>query len=411
MTKTLRRVLPAGVGMALFLVLTALWLSGAHQSYAAFLSPLGFHPFRFPFLDTHAVLAAIECHRLGVDVYANNTCDVLRRPHVYSPLWLHLDVLPITTAWTGPVGLALDLLFLVSLVILPPARGAIGTLIVAAAVVSPSVVFALERANNDLVIFLFSVLAGWLVVRSSWLRLSGYLVVVLAAALKFYPVTLLILAWRERWPRCLMIIALSLAGLAACLLPEKESLVRALQLVPPAAFGAAKIPTIFTEKLGWPAWSRIVIQGTMVLVMAFRALQWSRQLQPGLNRLSETERVFLTVGATLIVGCFLAGTNNDYRSIHLLFALPALLALAAGRDGYSARMAVTLVLGVMWSDALRATPAPLGRLLWLAAQCAWWVVVTALLASLLAQLRDSLAMQTLRAMPAYARAKRLGYFG
>jgi hypothetical protein len=35
-----------------------------------------------PLLDTHAVLAAIECHRLGIDIYAANPCDVLGRFHV-----------------------------------------------------------------------------------------------------------------------------------------------------------------------------------------------------------------------------------------------------------------------------------------------------------------------------------------
>lgn len=75
---SLRRVLPASVGGVLFLVLAALWLTGAHQSYAAF-SLLGVRSFRFPFPDTHTVSAAIECHRLGIDVYAINPCDVLGR--------------------------------------------------------------------------------------------------------------------------------------------------------------------------------------------------------------------------------------------------------------------------------------------------------------------------------------------
>jgi hypothetical protein len=57
--------------------------------------------------------------------------------------------------------------------------------------------------------------------RSAWFRLLGHAVVVLAAALKYYPVTLLILAWRERWPRCVMNIVLALACQCRLKSPQK----------------------------------------------------------------------------------------------------------------------------------------------------------------------------------------------
>jgi hypothetical protein len=77
-----RRIIPAVVGLALFVLLATLWLTGDRQTYMAFFRLLGLDPFAFPFLDTHAVLAAIECHRLGIDIYAANPCDVLGRFHV-----------------------------------------------------------------------------------------------------------------------------------------------------------------------------------------------------------------------------------------------------------------------------------------------------------------------------------------
>ena len=87
----------------------AFWLSGAIGLYRAVWYYLGVAWFRFPFLDTHAVLAAMDCHRRGFDVYVGNPCDVLDRPHVYSPLWLWIgDVVPVSAAWTPGVGLALS---------------------------------------------------------------------------------------------------------------------------------------------------------------------------------------------------------------------------------------------------------------------------------------------------------------
>jgi hypothetical protein len=227
-----RRIFPAAVGGMLFLIMTGLWLTGAHGPYFAFLHALGVQAFRFPFLDTHAVLAAVECHRMGIDVYTVNPCDVLGRLHVYSPLWLHLSVLPISTTWTGPVGFLLDVAFLMALAMLPAARGPMGVLVVTVAVASPAVAYALERGNNDLAMFLFALAAGRLAMRGPRLRLLGHALGVLAAALKFYPVMVLTLACRERWPRGLTILVAAGAVLAACLLADKGDLVRGLRLVP-----------------------------------------------------------------------------------------------------------------------------------------------------------------------------------
>ena len=81
-----RLAIPFGV-LSLYAIMAGLWLSGAHSLYFGALRVLGIEPFSFPFLDTHAVLAAAECGRQGIEVYLSNPCDVLGRPHVYSPLW------------------------------------------------------------------------------------------------------------------------------------------------------------------------------------------------------------------------------------------------------------------------------------------------------------------------------------
>ncbi len=398
-----RRIFPAFVGLIVFLTITTLWLTGAHQKYATFFNLLGVSAFRFPFLDTHAVLAAIECHRLGIDVYAINPCDALGRLHVYAPLWLHLGALPITTAWTGRVGLGLDVSFLVSLVVLPPPRGPIGPLILAAAVVSPAVAYALERGNADLLMFLFAGTGGMSGNALAMAQAVGTGGRGAGCCSEVLPVTLMALALRERWPRCLAFTALSLAMLAACLLPEETDLMRALRLVPTGigdTFGAMNIPVVLASGLGWHTGSRILLQAALTAWMALRALRWSHQLRPGLVRLSEPERVFLTAGATLIVGCFLTGQSAGYRAIDLLFVLPALLTLA-GETGARLHARPS-----PWSFG-QCGPAPcalrgvLDTLMWLVGQSAWWVLITVLSATLMALLRDSLALQSLGAVPNY----------
>lgn len=151
-----RLAIPA-VALLLFGGLAVLWRWGPHAVYFTSLKLFGFEPFRFPFLDGHFVLAAARCQRLGIDVYLLNPCDALGRAFTYSPLWLSITPGFLDTSSTTAVGLGLDLMFILSLaiVIRPATLGEV--LILGLAALSPMTIYALERANCDLVIFLLVV--------------------------------------------------------------------------------------------------------------------------------------------------------------------------------------------------------------------------------------------------------------
>jgi hypothetical protein len=192
---TYRLAIP-GLALLLFAALALLWHCGQHSPYFWALDLFGFEPFRFPFLDIHAVLAAAQCQRAGIDVYLSNPCDALGRLHVYSPLWLALTPSFLDTTATTAVGLALDLMFVLSLaiVIRPVSWGE--TLVIGLVALSPMTVYALERANCDLVVFLL-ILAGFALDTAPrrW-RLGCYAFYLTAGLLKYYPLVLLVLLAR-----------------------------------------------------------------------------------------------------------------------------------------------------------------------------------------------------------------------
>jgi hypothetical protein len=132
-----RLAIPIGV-LCLYAIMAGLWLSGAHSLYFGALRLLGVEPFAFPFLDTHAVLAAAECARQGIEVYLSNPCDALGRPHAYSPVWLAIVPGALGVRATGWVGASLDLLFLLSLAAVLRPRTAKELLILGLAAVSPA---------------------------------------------------------------------------------------------------------------------------------------------------------------------------------------------------------------------------------------------------------------------------------
>lgn len=408
-----RRMLPSLVVFAAVLLFAVLWLGGAHDTYFALFRLLGVPAFRMPFLDTHGELAVIDCHRLGIDVYRSNPCDLLGRVHVYTPLWYRADILPLTTGDTPLAGLALAALFALSLGLLPiGSRRA--AWIVSLAALSPAVAFALERGNVDLLMFGLAALAGWLAARRGPSRFLAYPAIVLAAALKVYPVTLLVLALRERPRLCLAAGGLSVVLLSTYAIAERTGLREMLAVVPGGtpfiyAFGARDLVVGLAAITPWPPILLAALQAVLLLLASGFALSVQSRLRPAIAALTEAEAIGLLIGAMLIVGCFLLGQSGEYRAVHLLFVLPALCALAtSGSARPLASVTLWVILAQLWGDlasglADRFGGIPPGdsavtvmRLLWFVRELAWWWIVAVLLALLLAVLSGLPALAALR---------------
>ena len=189
-----RRLLPAGAATACFLVMAALYLLGFSSAYHTVFRAWGVASWPFPFLDTDTVLSAVRCVQQGVDVYVANPCDVLGRVYDYSPLWLVLVAFPGFGNALQPIGLSVDVGFLLALLLLPTGRRWTLTLLITAGTLSSAVAFAMERANNDLVLYTLASLAAALACRSLPVRSIGYACALLAGLLKYYPMTLMALA-------------------------------------------------------------------------------------------------------------------------------------------------------------------------------------------------------------------------
>ena len=409
-----RLAIPIGV-LCLYAIMVGLWLSGAHSLYFGVLPLLGVEPFSFPFLDTHAILAAAECGRQGIEVYLSNPCDALGRPHAYSPLWLTIVPGSLGTGATGWVGASLDLVFLLSLIVVLRPRTGRELLILGAAAVSPMTVYALERANNDLLIFLLVVCGAMLFSLPRPYRLFSYGLFVAAGLLKYYPLVLLILVARER-PRDAGVTAAA-AGFTLILfgLAFYSELKTALASIPAAssyftdAFSARNLPFGFAEALAGGA-DRILI--AVSLLSALSGLAVARMIRTlrllGREQLdwAAGETQFLVIGGLLVAACFLAGQNIAYRGILLLPALSGLVCFRRSIKDREVRrfcgQMIAAVLFVMWEELFRralhaiVSPVPGEGLssraevfFWIGRELVWWWLVVGLAALVLSFLRRS----------------------
>jgi hypothetical protein len=323
--------------------------------------------------------------------------------------------IPLGVGDTVAVGWCLDLLFIGSLSLLPPPRRPIELVLVLAATLSTMVVFAVERANLDILLFALALMAGLLAEHRMSIRLIGYSLAVVAALLKYYPIMVLIIAFRERL-LLLVAICLILAGVLAIFWAEYHGeIARGLPTIPQGPyntdlFAAKNLPFLLGEAAGNAAspssWAPLVerafagaVYATLVgfCVVICRRLLGFGEFNAAFISLSGLERSFLVIGSAVIVGCFFAGQSTGYRGVFLLMIMPGLLAISrrpASRNLRALSLGTGFVIALlMWGECLRlALYSALDNCLgsevfagegkfffWLIRELGWWWTVSVML--------------------------------
>jgi hypothetical protein len=329
--------------------------------YFRFMSFFISSPFDYPFVDAQGIIAAVDCGSRGIDVFLQQPCDVLNRAFSYSPLWTRLTFLPTDKTWTNEFGVVQAALFLLSLAFLPQPRRKQDLELVILATFSSATVFAVERGNPDLLMFVLAVITGRLVELALPRRILGYMSILLAGLLKYYPFVLLLLLVRERFARFVAFALIAVAVMACFVWQYHDELVTAMHDLPipyyfADNFGARQLPVglpaVLDAVLSVFGWSgdrtrhalrnpdlvtglHVLLVIAAVLLAAW--LAFNAGFRAAILALPPREMNFLVVGAALVCGCFFAGQNIAYRGIHLLLALPALLLLARSPAGACTR--------------------------------------------------------------------------
>ena len=403
------RFAPAGSALAVFLAMSWLYREGHREVYAALLQSWGIVPFQFPFLDISGWLAVWECARQGIDVVSFDPCDVLYRGYGASPLWLAAAGVPLGVANTTAVGWVLDLAFIAALSLLPPPQRLVELLLVLAATLSTMVVFALERANADVVLFLLALATGCLAERGPAARTIGYGLALLSALLKYYPIMVLVAVFRERIA-VFAAVALAAAGALGVFWaayhveimrgsaeistgPYNTDLFAANNL--PFLIGilveSGAAPSRFAAALGWVVTAGLYCGLAGAALAICRRLSRFAELRAATAELPGGQRVFMVIGSAVIAGCFFAGQSIGYRGIFLLLVMPGLLALSrsAGRELRALCLgSATVIVLLMWGECLRQVVGG-GFGFWLLRELGWWWSVSLMLALVADFIRES----------------------
>jgi hypothetical protein len=414
MPARLCRFIPTGSALAVFLAMSWVYRQGDREVYDDILRFWGIVPFQFPFLDISGWLAAWECARQGIDVISFDPCDPMFRGYGSSPLWLAAAGVPLSVGNTTTVGWALDLVFIMSLSLLPPATRPIELTLALVATMSTMVVFALERANADVLLFIFALAAVFLAEGRLAARLLGYCVALLAALLKYYPIMLLIMVFRERITVFLVVVVIMAGSLAIFWTENYQEILRGLPTISsgpyvtdlfaaknlPVLIGLmvedAAMPSRYGAAVGWVVTAGLYGGLAGAALTICRRLSRFPQLRAAIAKLPGLDRMLLVIGSAVIAGCFFAGQSTGYRGIFLLLVMPGLLALS--RSGVRELRALCLgsaivIVLLMWGECLRQALGG-GFGFWLLRELGWWWSVSLMLALVADFLRESPVLQT-----------------
>jgi hypothetical protein len=305
------------------------------------------------FLDMRNLLSAGEAARHGLDPYISNPLDPYHRLHGYTDWWLVTGTIGLTledTAWLGTLLLGLTLASAVLL--LRPANWSQGRVLLLL-LVSPPLLFAINRANHDLVVFV--IMCGALAClrreRAS-LRALGIVLLAVSAALKYFPLAAVILLLDARTRREFLGWGL-LYGLVWVLAwPSLEAGLRNAVSHTPApswlyAFGATVIfrNADIVAPAGWLLAGFLVYTG-MVAWPAIRAANPTQADGPARDQ----EREF-ACGAVMVVGCFLHSSSYLYKMVFALWLLPWLWrATLVEKEERWRKTTRGLLLAVLWFE-------------------------------------------------------------
>jgi len=312
------------------------------------------------FMDTFAVLAAVDAKRMGLDPYAPNPLNYFGGTHVYSDWWFALGYLPVTrddSIWIG--FLLVSLAMITAWSILKPSNK-VEVMWAVATLCSAPVILALNRANFDLLIFvILSACVPALMSRNGVCRiLVPPALVAFTAGLKYYPALagLIVLATRkmaDRWistgiaVTLLFCVGISVApGLSHY---TSDRLPQGLH-----TFGAS----ISLERLGFSGPVAAGLSGVFLLgaggLVGFKLLRSTWRVPPERER----DYWYFIMGAVILAGSFVATVNYSYRWIYAVWMIPFLCrqpvqAQSAGVD-WLMRTTRVLLIVALWYHACLA---------------------------------------------------------
>ena len=284
---------------------------------------------RFLFNDIRVITAALDCCRTGHDPLLEGSCS----PNLiynYPRLWYLLQYTGIGERHTLMVACISIVVFVLSLFTIIGKPGFVRSLYWMVVIISPPVVLAVERCNNDIILFSVLTAALVLVNKEGIRKFAGYFLILLGTLLKLYPLFAAIVLLRESRSNRLKAGLLIVIPVLLYLLLGYNELLKVYLLSPKPsgtnAFGAYTWMDNLNNYFRFSEYIQLslilVSLALMIAAPVFSIYHWNRSYTPAPNSITLDS---FRIGAAIYMGCFILGNNFDYRLIFLIFMVPQLM--------------------------------------------------------------------------------------
>ena len=108
------------------------------------------------FPDLHVLLSAIDAHFQGINVFKENPLCYFKIPHVYSNAWFLFHYFGFSDQYRLFIGIITLIIFSIAVAWLTKKKLLLFVLFLC----SPAVLLAIERCNNDVILFLMLLLTA-----------------------------------------------------------------------------------------------------------------------------------------------------------------------------------------------------------------------------------------------------------
>jgi len=298
-----------------------------------------------PFADLRVITSGAECIRLGYDVLVANPCDPWKRPMNYPRIWSVPASWGLDQSHTVILGILFGLLFFSLVFVTIKRLNYIEALFYALILCSPSAMLAIERCNNDLIIFILLSLSLLIMKNKTaiW-RYFSYIIIMFAAILKLYPIFALITALKEKKRNFTVIFLSIFIAFGIYVVTTFESIILISKATPRSTIlsygGRVIFDVIFKELDRYfysfynshiPQYFNIIklllfyLTIALFLLISYLLAKHTENLFQN-NKLNINQIEAFRIGSSIYIGTFLIGNNWDYRLIFLLFTIPQILA-------------------------------------------------------------------------------------
>jgi hypothetical protein len=319
-----------------------------------------------PFTDTISITRSIDCIRDGLDPYLTGLCDPWGRTFNYPPVWLNLRTIGISSATTLTIGIAMAGVTALAFLTIFRTSSWPGFLIVLLTLLSPAILFGIERGNVDTL--LFSILAFGLfatrALNEPTRRIVRAALVIGLTILKAYPIAtcnLFLDRTKRGWVTAIGIGILALAAFALSSADKIQFIFANTPLTSGYSFGSAPVFLDLAEQLTGPDFNRThvrwlatgvaVVLGLGVTAWAIRSHSDLSRVLPPLDRGRFADDLCLACLAVFCV-CFLLGSNFNYRLIFLAGTLPKLVESYDSEREARLLIAPATVIALLWAVRL-----------------------------------------------------------